>query len=673
MRLAGSRAAVLLFLSACIRFESSPGLTWEPTSTTEQFAASTTEPQTEEALNGGREVLFPDDSGVINVKKVYGASGDGVTDDTAALQKAIQENVGKSRILYLPNGTYLVSDALEWRDSEGRWQPFLTLQGESREGTIIKLQDTTAKFAEPQEPLGVIVTGSGLFRGDPSAGGKDYQGRGEGNEAFRNYIFDLTVDTGHGNPGAIGIDFLANNNGGVVNVTIRAGDGSGVAGLSMTRKWPGPALIKNVTVEGFELGVHTGRTEYGLTFENLTLVGQGVAGILNQGNVLSILGLASRNQVPAVQNVAPPGLVVLIEADLRGGAASASAIESDGFLYARSVTTDGYRSAIEGESGSSVDEYAEPESLTLFSSPDGSLRLPIEETPQVRWGDPEDWAGVADPVFAGGANPADHEDDTEAIQAALNSGKATIYFPPGGGPGEGYIVSNTLSVPPSVRHIVGLQSSVIPGSNFGTDPEKPLFRFEVTSRDPVIVERIDISRNGEHVFGTAFLQAASRPLVLTHVSVLVKTGLRTTAGAGPVFIEDYCCSSIRLGPSGRVWARQLNLESAVLKLSNPGSSLWILGIKTEQPSTVISTTNGGQTELLGGLLYPVAPVPRNLPAFEASGLGEHSLIYAVSAYDQTRNYAIQVTETEGGRTRWLMSEDVPSRGLGSAVPLYLGP
>ena len=47
--------------------------------------------------------------GIINVKD-YGAKGDGVTDDTAAIQKAIDNNLGKT--IFFPHGTYIVSDTI---------------------------------------------------------------------------------------------------------------------------------------------------------------------------------------------------------------------------------------------------------------------------------------------------------------------------------------------------------------------------------------------------------------------------------------------------------------------------------------------------------------------------------------------------------------------------------
>ena len=96
----------------------------------------------------------------------------------------------------------------------------------------------------------MIFTTSKQLDGTPTSGGKDYPRLGEGNDAYMNFVEDLTVEIGSGNPGAIGIDYLANNIGAVRDVTLRAPADSGAIGLSMMRKWPGPALVQRVTIEG---------------------------------------------------------------------------------------------------------------------------------------------------------------------------------------------------------------------------------------------------------------------------------------------------------------------------------------------------------------------------------------------------------------------------------------
>lgn len=79
---------------------------------------------------------YPATPFVVNVTQPpYSARGDGVTDDTEALQRALNENVGRHKALYFPRGTYLVSRTLTWpkkwngRDNWGKTM----LRGEQRD------------------------------------------------------------------------------------------------------------------------------------------------------------------------------------------------------------------------------------------------------------------------------------------------------------------------------------------------------------------------------------------------------------------------------------------------------------------------------------------------------------------------------------------------------------
>jgi hypothetical protein len=86
-------------------------------------------------------------------------------------------------------------------------------------------------------------------------------------------VRDLTVDVGRGNPGAIAVDYLSNNLGAIRWVGVRATAESGLTGIAMCRKWPGPTLLAEVEVEGFGTGVVVGETEYGVTIHGLRMRG----------------------------------------------------------------------------------------------------------------------------------------------------------------------------------------------------------------------------------------------------------------------------------------------------------------------------------------------------------------------------------------------------------------
>lgn len=69
----------------------------------------------------------------LNVKTMYGAKGDGVSDDTAALQAALTDQLHMKRVIWLPRGTYIISDTLTVQGCYG-----LTIIGEDPSNTIIK-------------------------------------------------------------------------------------------------------------------------------------------------------------------------------------------------------------------------------------------------------------------------------------------------------------------------------------------------------------------------------------------------------------------------------------------------------------------------------------------------------------------------------------------------------
>jgi hypothetical protein len=206
--------------------------------------------------------------------------------------------------------------------------------------------------------------------------------------AFRN----ITVNTGRGNPAAIGLDFCGANNSGIHNVSVESVDGQGVAGIDF-RICPAMGFHDDITVRGFDYGLRS--LPYHMThnsFEFVTLENQNKASIQVGKCSMSIRKLHSKNRISATRLAAESGQLVLLDSVLEGGDAGATAIEApQGQLFVRNVDTAGYGSAIRRAGraevhGLSIGEYVTGDVLSLRDGQQKrSLNLHIEETPDSEW------------------------------------------------------------------------------------------------------------------------------------------------------------------------------------------------------------------------------------------------------------------------------------------------
>jgi hypothetical protein len=525
-------------------------------------------------LAGAENAVFPADAGVIDVTKPpYNAVGDGKTNVTAIIQKALSDHPNQGAIIWLPNGVYLISDTLTWPHGDrGGWEEKDTiLHGQSEAGTVIKLADHAAGFDNPNKPKPVIWTG-----GAPA-------------QRFSNEIAHLTVDTGAGNLGCAGVEFTANNQGVMRHVTIVSNDGQGISGLRLSAGENGPLLITHLTVIGFDVGIDAAGGINSQTLEHITVNHQNRAGVQNIGQPFSLRHLTSTNTVPAL--ITKGGQTVLLDSTLSGsGAAKESpAIIAAGHLVARGITTSGYARALDQRGGpgvatAAISEYLSSKPISLNDgAPASTLNLPIKDTPDVAWDALDQWTSP----LAFGGKPDDKEDDTAAIQQAIDAGKPTVYLPRGS-----WKISNTIQVRGKVRRIIGCR-----GFLDLAKMDKPAFALTDGSEPVVVIERLSAGYNQTPTFDNA----SARTLVLKHS--LNVCGHFT--GTGPVFIED-CCSNPTTNwriKGQTVWARQFNVENEGTHVINDGGTLWILGFKTERGGTLIETTNGGRTEVLGGFSY----------------------------------------------------------------------
>ena len=582
-------------------------------------------------------IVYPADAGLIDVTKVpYNAKGDGVADDTAAIQQAFNDHPNQGAIIYLPNGIYRVSAQLRWPHGKGNGdeEKNTLLQGQSRAGTVLQLRDGCPGFDNPRHPQGVIWTGQA-----PA-------------QRFCNEIHNLTVDTGVNNPGACGIQFIANNQGGVYDVAIVSGDGQGVAGLDMGyTNEQGPCLIHNVSVTGFDIGIHTATSVASETLEHIIVQHQNRYGMRNDGQPCTVRDLHSLNAVPAFY--AGGGFNTLLDSTFEGVGAAAGqpAIVNEAALMARHIHTHGYGLALENDAGAGgkvvgpeIAQFLSKPASSLFGEPTPPLQLPIEETPTVPWDDPKTWAGPQHP----GVAEQKSADDSAAIQAAIDAGATTVYLPRGN-----YRIGHTIVIRGPVRRLIGCRAwfDIVEPLR---STAQPVFRFEDGPNAPpvTVVEGISTDfSSGPYWFMD---NNARRTLVMRRLAInFGAADAYHGNSSGHVFIEDVVGRYFHF-KGQTVWGRQFNPEGDGTHISNDGGTLWILGLKTEGGGTLVATSHGGRSEILGGFSYTVGP-GKLAPMFTIDD-AQASISFAEVNYTGDP-FATIVRETQGGITREMPHTD----------------
>lgn len=531
--------------------------------------------------------VFPQDPSLLDVKRDFGAKGDGVADDTAALQAGIAASSdrgkdGGTKILYLPNGTYRVTSTLVVNARVGPW-----VYGESRDGVVIRLAD------------GVPTNVTAVLRTHPS----DTQASSA--DFFMRNFRHLTIDVGR-NPDADGIRWYGNNSGILKNVRVigtgRVGINSGWLGQN------GPNLIQDALVEGsFETGVRCAWS-WGQTLSRVTVRNARQEGVYVNATAVGIEDLVVEETPVALHNEYPNdwkwwgGVVALSGGRFTGGDPSRPAITNTSVLYARNVTSRGFKQVLQSTSpggnvaGTNLDEYLSHPAKRLFpDAPETALKLPIRPEPLVPWEtNLSNWVCANDH----GAKFGDNQDDTAAVQAAVDAaaavGKTVVYLRGiGGGDPNWYDLNGEVRVHGSVRFIIGLGFGRVLGGEKG--------RFIVDDRSAPVVKFLHLQ-----AFGGRPPVVENRSAINTLVVESCDLKILGTGG-GDIFVTD-CPSGIELrSPGQRLWARQLNPEgdSDTGLVQNHGGQLWALGVKHEGRGGRFLTDQGGQTEILG--LFNYAP------------------------------------------------------------------
>ena len=622
--------------------------------------------------NPVRNVIYPDGAFLRNGGRIiditqppYNATGDGVTDDTDAIVAAyntvadslrkygwqFSDNIA-SYILYFPSGEYLVSNTLihdgeinydstvqQTTDAGPEGLARLRIVGQNKANTIIRLKDNSPGF------------GAGAEKEVVSFQKKNIGDREGTNVPGSNQLSDITINTGSGNPGAIGALFISANIGEISNVKIKSEDGQGFVGLDMPF-FSEQGHYRDITIEGFDNGVRVvSQFATNPTLEYVTLKNQNNAGILVEDGSPCVRRLESTNSVPAVVMTDDQAQVVVVDSELKGGSASNPAIDwqdTASQLFVRNVAISGYGSAINkagevavsGQVSGRVNEYVSDQVYTLFEGVEKkSLNLPIAESLLMDWEqDLSQWANVDD--YPGTS-------DSEKIQNAMNSGKPVVYFPQ-----ARYNLTTPVSIPPSVVHVDFMYSRIDNNDQF------------------IISEGSSQTLFLDHGLGRSTLtQSAPRPVVMRNQTMNYtytsdqpsSLYLESVAGIGAS--SDFCPSPLS------IWGRSVNNENkSTSNFKIFGGTMWVLGYKSEGPQASYEVRDGGKLEVLGGYRNEVL-ADEGLPIV----INDSSDVSFVGYSNLNGSFDLVITETQSGVTQSLLRSEVPGRQSNSVfVPLYVG-
>lgn len=502
---------------------------------------------------------------------------------------------------------------------------------------------------------------------------------GSGEAGYKNDIWNVTVEVGRGNPGAIGIDWQASNRASIKNVNVISDDGMGMAGLNIARtaadgSGVGPALVKNLSVHGFDYGIYANAdaNQVGVTFEYIDLQRQRVLGVINGGMPNWFHKVSSINRIPVFVNcVKSPacaqsiGSLAVIDGTFTGGAGDTSAVliqnnqRNKGVTFLRNIRTSGYKSALAigpsnaEVSGARIAEWAWPPATPVSGGK--SLNLPaIPNTPEFVdnnfaggvCSDSGHWADVT----CYGADRNGRKDSTSGIQSAMASGKPIVYFPFGV-----YVIDGMVHIPGSVRKVLGLNSVII---RWGPR-DKPIFSCDSKTGKSVEIRSFDFGRN----VNPSFSNNCTGDLVLA--DLFNPGSYSSSSGGNRLFIEDVAIPNSMTINNETMYARQFDVEGGFPTFNN--SAAWIFGFKTEDGlSTGVLRASDSSVEVIGAAHY------LNRGATDVPQYRFENTRFSVADFVTAAGWSTTIANVHRGTTQKYGSEAGGYGGGAVGIGLYSG-
>jgi hypothetical protein len=401
-------------------------------------------------------VRLDDSRAVYVTRERFGAIGDGIADDTVAVQKAIdtvQETTGEG-IVFVPGGRYRLSATL-------RVWPGIRLIGYGERRPSLVLGDRAPGYEDPETPRSLV-----FFAGRRPKDGADPPDANPG--TFYSALSNIDLEIGQGNPGAVGVRARYAQHCFTSHVEFRIG--SGLAGVH-----EGGNVAEDVRFVGGEYGIWTGTPSPGwqYTLLDARFEGQRRAAIREQAAGLTLIRPQFRDVPTAIEieagrpddlfvkdalfeSVTGPAVIVSLEESPRTQInlenvacravptfvlfrESGRRITAPAGTYVVKAFSHGLHYADLGAAGETKTSFdASPASALPSPVPSDLAPLPPGDT----------WVNAG----ALGARGDGATDDTAALQRAIDAHR-TVYLPMGR-----YIVTDTLRLRPD-SVLVGLHPS----------------------------------------------------------------------------------------------------------------------------------------------------------------------------------------------------------------------
>ncbi len=359
------------------------------------------------------------------------------------------------------------------------------------------------------------------------------------------------------------------------------------------------------------------------------------------------------------------GFTVLVDSTLTGKGPVGIDRKAGG-LYVSNVTLTGFDDA---------GQVAEQVFPAAFGDKEGKgmARLPMEETPVYQTKGKASTGVRRFGAIGNGVN-----DDSPAIQLAMDSGAAEIHFEPGR-----YLLNQPVVIPATVESINFNFCDLVSGVDLKKSDREGFLIAGSGGSDalPLFIERLMAWEQwcGEHC---TFTHACKRTVCFKDIHTQTLKLYRNTVTGAKVFFDNVVTTSGSFPGSighGRcpvslkgqkVWARQLNPERGEPMILNDGGDLVLLGYKSEGEGTVVRTINGGRTEVMGGVINFGG---KENPAFAAED-SQMRIATATHAWLADYYFRTAIRHTQGGRATVIKAGDLPLRGFPkSRGPQYLIP